>query len=66
MILLALLLIAAGIFMTMKPQLIWAISESWKSNDGTEPSDFYIWTIRAAGVVCTLIGVANAALYFAQ
>jgi hypothetical protein len=42
-----------------KPALFWAITEIWKSNDATEPSDLYIWHTRFGGVMCSLVGFAG-------
>ncbi|WP_407270188.1 DUF6199 family natural product biosynthesis protein [Radiobacillus sp. PE A8.2] len=59
MILLAIFVLAAGVLMLFKPSLVWEITESWKSNDGTEPSDFYIFSTRFGGVMCTLAGIGG-------
>jgi hypothetical protein len=42
-------LVGFGLFMILKPTLFWEITESWKSNDGTEPSNFYISSTRFGG-----------------
>ncbi len=36
------LLILLDFLILFKPTLIWLITESWKSNDVTEPSSFYV------------------------
>jgi hypothetical protein len=46
-----------GLLMLIRPTLIWTITESWKSNDATEPSNMYILSSRLGGVICTLIGI---------
>ncbi|WP_372663706.1 DUF6199 family natural product biosynthesis protein [Cohnella sp.] len=56
---LSIILALFGILMFFKPSLIWSITESWKSNDGTEPSHLYIWSTRFGGVMCTLAGLAG-------
>lgn len=46
--------------MIFKPRLTFEIEyslSSWKYNSKIRPSNFYIWLIRIAGVVMTLIGV---------
>jgi hypothetical protein len=57
MIFIAILLTLFGLLMLVRPTVFWAITESWKSNDATEPSDMYILSTRFGGVMCTLIGV---------
>ncbi|RKP57992.1 hypothetical protein D7Z26_00305 [Cohnella endophytica] len=57
MIVLACVLAIFGLFGSIRPDLIWVISESWKSNDATEPSDLYIISTRFGGIVCFLSGI---------
>lgn len=52
-------LILFGLLMLLKPPIIWSITESWKSNDATEPSDLYLWSTRFGGVMCTLAGLGG-------
>ncbi|MHC0038859.1 DUF6199 family natural product biosynthesis protein [Pseudoneobacillus sp. C159] len=65
MILLGVILIIMGVLMIIKPSFIWRIAESWKSNDGTEPSDLYVLSTRFGGIIMTLAGIgAVAAVIF--
>jgi uncharacterized membrane protein len=64
MIILGVLLVLFGLLMLFKPTLIWLITESWKSDDATEPSDLYIWSTRFGGVMCTLAGIAAVLVWF--
>ncbi|OAB42817.1 DUF6199 family natural product biosynthesis protein [Paenibacillus glacialis] len=48
-----------GLWMFFYPTIIWEISESWKSNDGSEPSDLYICSIRLGGIMCILAGLGG-------
>lgn len=59
MFLIYILLAVVGLLMIIKPSLIWTITESWKSNDATEPSQLYMWSIRFGGVLCTLAAVGG-------
>jgi uncharacterized membrane protein len=59
MIILTVLLTLVGLLMIVLPSVIWTITESWKSNDATEPSDLYILSTRFGGVMCTLTGVGG-------
>lgn len=49
-VLLALVCIAIGIFMAIKPDICWEITESWKSKDADGPSDRYCRRVRGAGI----------------
>ncbi|WP_326054903.1 DUF6199 family natural product biosynthesis protein [Paenibacillus chitinolyticus] len=51
-------LIAVGLLMLLAPGTIWTVKESWKSNDGTEPSDLYLLSTRLGGGVLLLVGIA--------
>jgi hypothetical protein len=57
MILMGVFLIIMGVLMMIKPSLIWLITESWKSDDGAEPSNLYIRSTRFGGIMMTLAGV---------
>lgn len=59
MIITSIFLIALGLFMIFKTALIWKITERWTSNDGTEPSNLYLWNTRFGGIMCTLVGLVN-------
>lgn len=50
--------------MLVKPDIWWEITESWKSYDATEPSDFYIKTTRFGGCIFTLVGIAGIIGFF--
>jgi hypothetical protein len=53
------LLVILGLVMLFKPLIIWTITESWKSNDATEPSDLYIMSTRFGGIMVTLAGLGG-------
>lgn len=57
MIILGIILIVVGILMLVRPTVVWSITESWKSNDATEPSTLFKLSTRFGGVMCTLVGV---------
>lgn len=50
-------LTAIGLFLLIKPELIWKI-EHWLSVEGGEPSDFYIFGARAGGILMLIGGLA--------
>lgn len=57
MIIVGIVLIVVGVLMLVRPDVVWSITESWKSNDATEPSKLYKLSIRFGGIVCTLVGI---------
>ncbi|WP_449537643.1 DUF6199 family natural product biosynthesis protein [Ferdinandcohnia sp. Marseille-Q9671] len=50
-------LLIVGVVLLLKPSLVWTLTESWKTEDGTEPSSLYIWSTRFGGVMCICVGV---------
>lgn len=64
MILMGLFILAVGLTMLLKPEWIWHLTESWKSNDGTEPSDLYLWSTRIGGGLFMLAGTAGIIAFF--
>ena len=58
-IILSLIVLAAGILMLAKPELVYSISESWKHDGGTEPSNLYVISIRTGGAFCVLVGAVG-------
>lgn len=41
-----------GIFLFLKPDVYWKLTEKWKSYRADGPSDFYILNTKFGGVVC--------------
>lgn len=58
MIVAAIILICVSVFMFIKPNIIWMITEAWKSNSADGPSELFILSSRFGAVlmfaVCTL------------
>jgi len=50
--------------MLIKPEMWWEITESWKSSDATEPSDFYTKITRVGGCFFTMCGIAGIIAFF--
>ena len=51
-------LIAIGVVMLVKPQLVFELTESWKHDSGAaEPSKLWLFSTRFGGVVCVLAGI---------
>ena len=55
---------ALGIFIFLKPDLIWKITEEWKSYRADEPSDLYIKSTKFGGALFTVFGIIIAILPF--
>lgn len=51
-----------GSLMTIRPDIIWKINESWKSNDATEPSDLFLLLTRIGGICLLVIGISTGLL----
>lgn len=59
MILLTIILAIVGLVMVIRPDIIWFITERWKSYDATEPSDLYRVSTRFGGILCFLAGIGG-------
>ena len=55
---------ALGIFIFLKPDLIWKITEEWKSYSADEPSDWYIKSTKFGGALFTVFGIIIVILPF--
>ncbi len=60
----AIIMIAVGIVMVTNPELIYTISEKWKSNSDSEPSKLYINSIRFFGIMVIIIAVVALVVTF--
>ena len=58
-ILLSILLILGGLLMLFFPDLVYDLSESWKSNRSAEPSRLYLISTRFGGVMFLLVGIGG-------
>ena len=58
------LFIVLGIFVFLKPDLIWKITEQWKSYSADEPSELYIKSTKFGGALFTVFGIIIAILPF--
>ncbi len=50
-------LIAIGALLFCKPDLIWKLTEEWKSTRADGPSDFYLESTKFGGVLFMLCGI---------
>ncbi len=63
---LGILFLALGALMIFKPQLIYTLIESWKSNSPGEPSKTYLFSTRFGGVMFALVGIVAVVFQFIQ
>lgn len=59
-IVLGIVIAILGAFMLVKPEAVYALTESWKSNTSGEPSDFYLLSTRIGGGIFLVMGLAGA------
>ena len=57
-------LIGIGAFLFLKPDLMWKLTEQWKSYRADEPSELYVISTKVGGVAFALCGVAAVVLPF--
>lgn len=58
------LIFALGMFIFLKPDLVWKLTEEWKSYRAGEPSDLYLKTTKIGGILFSLFGVIMMILPF--
>ena len=52
-------LLIVGVMMLCFPEVVYSITESWKSDASSEPSGLYKIHIRIGGIACSLVGIAG-------
>lgn len=53
-----------GLFLFIKPELVWMLTERWKSTPRTKPSDLYRKSTQLGGILFILLGLAMIVLPF--
>lgn len=56
--------LALGAFLFFRPDLVWKLTEQWKSYQADEPSELYVISTKVGGVAFALCGVAAVVLPF--
>ena len=46
-----------GAFVFLKPELVWELTEKWKSYRADEPSDLYLKSVKIGGLLFVLCGI---------
>jgi hypothetical protein len=52
-------LIVLGVFMLIKPKIMWKIADSWKTKTNAEPTNLYLNIIRTAGCILIFGGILS-------
>ena len=55
---------ALGMFLFWKPDLVWKLTEEWKSYCADEPSEFYLKVTQISGILLALFGIVVMILPF--
>ena len=63
-ILVGIIVFALGMFVFLKPNLVWKLQEKWKSNHADEPSEAYLKTEKIRGILFALLGMIMIILPF--
>lgn len=56
--------LALGAFLFFRPDLVWKLTEQWKSYRADEPSELYVISTKVGGVAFALCGAAAFLLPF--
>ncbi len=55
---------ALGMFLFWKADLVWKLTEEWKSYCADEPSEFYLKVTQISGILLALFGIVVMILPF--
>lgn len=55
---------ALGMFLFLKADLVWKLTEEWKSYCADEPSEFYLKVTQISGILLALFGIVVMILPF--
>ena len=58
------LIFALGIFLFLKPDLWWKLTEEWKSYRADGPSELYLKNIKIGGILFAMLGIVMVVLPF--
>ena len=58
------IIFALGMFIFLKPDLVWKLTEEWKSYRADEPSEFYLKVAKIGGISFALVGIIMITLPF--
>ena len=58
------IIFALGMFIFLKSDLVWKLTEEWKSYRADEPSEFYLKVAKIGGISFALFGIIMITLPF--
>ena len=58
------IIFALGMFIFLKPDIVWKLTEEWKSYRADEPSEFYLKVAKIGGISFALFGIIMITLPF--
>ena len=58
------IIFALGMFIFLKPGLVWKLTEEWKSYRADEPSELYLKCAKIGGISFALFGIIMIILPF--
>ena len=58
------IIFALGMFIFLKPDLVWKLTEEWISYRADEPSEFYLKVAKIGGISFVLFGIIMITLPF--
>ena len=58
------IIFALGMFIFLKPDLVWKLTEEWKFYRADEPSEFYLKVTKIGGISFALFGIIMITLPF--
>ena len=58
------IIFALGMYIFLKPDLVWKLTEEWKSYRADEPSEFYLKVAKIGGISFALFGIIMITLPF--
>ena len=58
------IIFALGMFIFLKPDLVWKLAEEWKSYRADEPSECYLKVTKISGISFALFGIIMIMLPF--
>ena len=58
------MIFALGLFIFLKPDLVWKLTEEWKSYQADEPSELYLKVTKISGIFFALFGIVMIVLPF--
>ena len=58
------IIFALGMVIFLKPDLVWKLTEEWKSYRADEPSEFYLKVTKIGGISFALFGIIMIMLPF--